>query len=129
MRGVTIAVLTAAVMVSGCTNLIPPNSAPVLDRGLVVDPASVGKKWYARDISECNALADQTVPEQGPPEGLIGSGLMNAIEDRDHTGLKISYAGSPEATREAARIAADELIKNHQIVAQCMASRGYKVLN
>lgn len=127
-----IASVTALAVLVGCTTA-PPNT-PGAGTGDTytpfIDLAGVDQDRYASDLAGCRAYAQQIDPNKKALEGMLGGILIGAMIGAA-AGGNTRYAeqgalagGSAGVTAAGAKA----VVKQETILANCMAGRGYRVL-
>jgi hypothetical protein len=132
MRKILIGCLAFIVGLSGCATA-PPNT-PGAGVGAtytpVIDTTGVNSARYYADLDSCRIFSRQINVQQAEMNGLIGGIIAGALVGAAYGGNRrsIDYGASAGGTAGMARAGNRALTKQETIMANCMASRGYRVL-
>ena len=120
----TTAAVLAIAMLAGCAT-VPTTYTPVIDTQRVSDPAQ-----YQTDLYQCQQYANQIDAARGAAAGAVlgavigvGVGLLFGLR-----GQALAQVAGVGALSGGVNVAAEAGRSVVQIVNNCMAGRGYKVL-
>ncbi|TQV68050.1 glycine zipper family protein [Exilibacterium tricleocarpae] len=119
--------MKAAVTLLGVFSILLAGCAS--DR-VIIDRKGVSMAQYAQDRSECEAYADEVNTgekvAEGTAAGAVLGGVFGAIFGDSGTAARGAGAGAVSGAAGGAGKAAAE---KDRVVKNCLAGRGYKVLN
>jgi hypothetical protein len=128
----TAAVTALAIGLAGCATA-PPNT-PGAGVGATYTPVidTTGVNWarYYADLDACRTFSRQIDVQQAEMNGLIGGIIAGALVGAAYGGNRrsIDYGASAGGTAGMVKSGNRALSKQETIMANCMASRGYRVL-
>jgi hypothetical protein len=97
---------------------------------VIIDPKGVDQATYQRDLAECDAVSQQAKPGRSAWRGalggaVIGGALGGAMGDSRTAGR---MAGGGAVVGGASQAGAG-MSERELVLRNCMAGRGYRVLN
>jgi hypothetical protein len=118
-------VIVAALAVSG---LAACQSSP--KQRVIVDTKGMDPAVYEQDLAECSTLADQAKPGSSAMRGALGGavigGALGGIFGDSRSAGRMAGGG---AVIGGASQAGAGYSERDQVLRNCMAGRGYRVLN
>ena len=123
----TTAAVLAIAMLAGCAT-VPTTYTPVIDTQEIVTDDAKAKYW--QDLIQCRQYANQIDAARGAAAGAVlgavigvGVGLLFGLRGKD-----LAQVAGVGALSGGVNVAAEAGRSVVQIVNNCMAGRGYKVL-
>ncbi len=100
------------------------------EQRVVVDPKGLDQATYEKDLGECSTLADNAGKRGSAGKGAVGGALLGgALGGIFGGGRGAATLGAGGAVVGGASGAGKESNTRDQILKNCMAGRGYRVLN
>lgn len=137
MKTTLIAAALSAALVAGCATPTRQSGGgyqsiyiPVIDRA----GSSATPDVYARDIDECNRLAQQRPAGSAAADGALGGLLVGALlgavvgSAYHDTGYGAAYGAALGTTTGAVQGAAQGVAGQQRIVRECLRGRGHRVV-
>ena len=125
-------ILLIAAMLGGCATVPPAEYRPI------IDTQGVEQAAYEADLAQCQSYAQQIDRERSAANGAVAGAIAGAVLGlafgalfglRGHNlGQFAAGSAAGGAVGTSARVAAEAGRTQVQIIQNCMAGRGYKVL-
>ncbi len=116
----TVVLAFSGILLTACANRRNQN--------IIVDMKGVDEAQYQADLLECQEYVEQVKPQAGEKAagGAIGGALIGAALGDHNTAKRFAGVGAVSGAGKGAEATQKE---KKQVVRNCLAGRGYNVLN
>lgn len=125
MQAIALTLTAAVFLLTACTSPSKQHNG-----GIIIDRKGVDMVAYQADLEECKAYSDEVSSgdkaARGSASGAVIGGVLGAVVGNSRTAERGAGAG---AVTGGVKGYSEGEREKHRIIRNCLAGRGYRVLN